>query len=47
MNRMDWAPDGRALAVVNSFQSPNHTCVLLERGCWDRDPGPLTSLVPP
>eukprot|EP00208_Stichococcus_sp_RCC1054_P007374 CAMPEP_0206146678 /NCGR_PEP_ID=MMETSP1473-20131121/31103_1 /ASSEMBLY_ACC=CAM_ASM_001109 /TAXON_ID=1461547 /ORGANISM="Stichococcus sp, Strain RCC1054" /LENGTH=256 /DNA_ID=CAMNT_0053543325 /DNA_START=283 /DNA_END=1049 /DNA_ORIENTATION=- len=37
--KMDWAPDGRALAVVNSFQSPNHTCVLLERGCWDRDPG--------
>lgn len=42
---MDWAPDGCALAVVNSFQSPNHTCVVLGRGCWERAPEPLTSLV--
>ena len=33
--RIDWAPDGGAVVGVNSFRSPQHTAVLLERGCWE------------
>jgi protein HIRA/HIR1 len=44
--RLCWAPDGSAVVGVNSFQSPKHTAVILQRGTWgqgDRVPDYLVS----
>lgn len=34
VSRLCWAPDGCAVVGVNSFQSPKHTAVILQRGTW-------------
>jgi hypothetical protein len=34
LSRLCWAPDGCAVVGVNSFQSPKHTAVVLQRGTW-------------